>query len=98
MFDSVAALLPPLVTQQNAMSNNGSSPAAKPAQANRTTAKRSSGIDEKRYQFAKPMRDKSPAVSWKTITELWTKESGEDVDDAAMKQSFYRVQRKACNA
>jgi hypothetical protein len=59
------------------------------------TAKQStpSAEDAKRWEFAKPLRAKSPAVSWKTIADQYRKQTAEPVDESSMKQSCYRAKK-----
>lgn len=54
---------------------------------------KASAEDHRRWEFAKPLRDKVPAVTWQTIADQYQKKTGEPTSESSIKQSWYRVQR-----
>lgn len=52
-----------------------------------------SATDRARWEFARPLREKTPPVKWRIIAELYQRETGEPVDEESMRQSCYRAKK-----
>lgn len=54
---------------------------------------KASALDLRRWKFAKPLRQKKPAVPWKKIAQTWCDKRKDVVDADAFRQSCHRAEK-----